>query len=257
MSSSGESAKEERNETFPESLTGEGPTTILAYGALLSERSSRLTFPDLTNFRLVRVRGLRRVFSHPHLFLIAQNVIDPSDLALRLASLSAEKTQSSEPTSPAEEGAGFVVAAFDVDLDDEQRAAFVERERAYNIATVSYYSLDSDYVALPAGKGAICLAGSDSELPQELAPVADRLRLIGRSIWHWEHSSGLLPADIYLRHCLLSVKKAGPIAERSFLEETFLADRTTSLKEYLETDGNADRVMEARPPEALVARFNG
>ena len=85
MSSSGESAKEERNETFPESLTGEGPTTILAYGALLSERSSRLTFPDLTNFRLVRVRGLRRVFSHPHVFLIAQNVIDPSDLALRLA----------------------------------------------------------------------------------------------------------------------------------------------------------------------------
>ncbi len=33
--------------------------TVLAYGALLSERSARLTFPALSNFRLARVQVLR------------------------------------------------------------------------------------------------------------------------------------------------------------------------------------------------------
>ena len=46
--------------------------TFLAYGALLSERSARLTFPQLRNFRLARVQGYRRVFAHPHFFLISQ-----------------------------------------------------------------------------------------------------------------------------------------------------------------------------------------
>ena len=39
--------------------------TILGFGSLLSERSSRTTFPDLFNFRLGRVRNYRRVFGHP------------------------------------------------------------------------------------------------------------------------------------------------------------------------------------------------
>ena len=29
------------------------------------------------------------------------------------------------------------------------------------------------------------------------------------SVWHWAPDSGLLPASVYLRHCLLAVEKAG------------------------------------------------
>ena len=50
--------------------------TVLAYGALLSEPSSRLTFPSLTNFRLVRVRNVRRLFGMTHLFLTSAGVVD-------------------------------------------------------------------------------------------------------------------------------------------------------------------------------------
>ena len=53
------------------------------------------------------------------------------------------------------------------------------------------------------------------------------------SFWGWASTSGLLPADIYLRHCLLAVRKAGAIAEASFLDDTVLADRVTTLREYL------------------------
>mmetsp|Transcript_33871 Transcript_33871/g.99823 ORF Transcript_33871/g.99823 Transcript_33871/m.99823 type:complete len:268 (+) Transcript_33871:64-867(+) len=253
-------AAEEQN-VFPAALKeGEGPTTILAYGALLSESSARLTFPHLNNFRLVRVRGYRRVFGHPHLFLIGQNVVDLADQSLRLASLSAEKVVTSDYTSPAEEeAAGFVVAAFDVELDDAQRKDFVERERAYEFAKVPYYDIDSDCIALPKGRGVICLAGSnDAKLPQVLDPVVSKIREeLGQGVWHWEHDSGLLPADVYLRHCLLAVEKAGPIAMNSFVNETYFADRNTTVAEYLDRDNTRERVMLARPPDHLLQRFNG
>lgn len=89
-----------------------GPLTILAYGALLSERSARLTFPLLRNFRLARVQGYRRVFAHPHFFLITQGIVDPTSTS-NIGSLSAEKWDGSS---------GFVVAAFDVDMTDELRS---------------------------------------------------------------------------------------------------------------------------------------
>ena len=249
-----------QNYDIPEALRGDGPTTILAYGALLSESSARLTFPHLNNFRLVRVRGYRRVFCHPHLFLIGQNAVNLADPSLRLASLSAEKVVTSDFTSPAEEdAAGFVVAAFDVELDDEQRKAFMERERAYQFAKIPYYGIDSDYVAIPKGRGVICLAGSnDEELPEALRSVRDRIRQqLGQGVWNWKCNSGLLPADVYLRHCLLAVEKAGPIAIQSFINETYLADRKTTVAEYLDIDNNKERVMSARPPDHLMKRFSG
>lgn len=59
----------------------------------------------------------------------------------RLASLSAEEVVHSDYSRPTEEAssAGFVVASFDVKLNDTQREAFVERERAHLICTVPYY----------------------------------------------------------------------------------------------------------------------
>lgn len=39
--------------------------TLVGFGSLLSETSSRATFPTLDRFRLGRVQGFRRVFRHP------------------------------------------------------------------------------------------------------------------------------------------------------------------------------------------------
>ena len=194
-----------QNYDIPEALRGDGPTTILAYGALLSESSARLTFPHLNNFRLVRVRGYRRVFGHPHLFLIGQNVVNLADPSLRLASLSAEKVATSDYTSPAEEdAAGFVVAAFDVELDDEQRKDFMERERAYQFAKIPYYDIDSDYIAIPKGRGVICLAGSnDEELPEALRSVRDRIRQ--KLNWTRVFGIGSAIRDCYLPMCIFGI----------------------------------------------------
>eukprot|EP00965_Chrysotila_dentata_P226055 6195168-Pleurochrysis_carterae.AAC.3 len=217
--------------------------TILAYGALISEQSARLTFPRLRNFRLARVDGLRRVFAHPHIFLLKEGVVKVNDL--RIASLSVEPSKD----------AFFVAAAFDVDLDDEQRLQFMAREPEYQIETVKFTDLPADS-SLPVESqesksvGVICLAGQDDKLPASL-----KLPMGMATVWGWPTDSGLLPADVYLRHCLLAVSKAGAAAEESFKGQTFLADRKTTIAQYLRADG--DRVMACRPPANLASRFSG
>ena len=211
--------------------------TILAYGALLSEESSRLTFPELSNFRLVRVRNMRRLFGMSHLFLTREGIADPSS-TLRIAALSVEPAP----------GASFVAAAYDVVLDDDQRRAFLEREIGYNIISAPFFELDDD--TREAGSGVLCAASTDSSLPSELA-VAPGLP----HVWDWARDSGLLPADVYLRHCLLAMQKIGGEAEHSFLHDTTLVDRATTLSQYLESA--REEVMASRPPPALAERFGG
>lgn len=232
---------------FPPALQPE-QVTLLGYGALLSESSSRLTFPELKNFRHVRVKGWRRVFAHPHLFFVQENLLDPLQ-TLKLATLSAEP-------APTTDASSFVVAAFDVKLDEEQRRNFLKREPEYQIVTTPYYALgDEDHSEQeePIGEGVICVASQDVNLPDSLEVPASIQELGG--VWHWSHDSGLLPAGMYLRHCLLAVQKVGGRAYESFLHDTYLADRRTTLASYLEEHG--EEVMASHPPPYLATRFGG
>ena len=251
---------------MPSCLCGEGLTTILSYGALMSEPSARLTFPGLCNFRLVRVRGYQRVFASPHLFLIARDVVDPHT-TLRLATLSAEPAPPHGDTGECGGGderrgpSSFVAAAFEVSLDPEQRAAFVAREPEYAFAAVPFEALSSTTAAGATGSrgggvGVLCVASTDAAL-REHGRVAAPAELGLRSVWHWRQDSGLLPCDVYLRHVLLAVRKAGAVAEESFLRDTLLCDRRTTLAQFLATSEQRDVVMSAVPPPDLAARFNG
>jgi hypothetical protein len=77
--------------------------TILGFGSLLSERSSRTTFPDLQNFRLGRVPNYRRVFGHPASIFFQRGIANLE--TKEISSLSAE---------PCPGHAGFVCSVFDV-----------------------------------------------------------------------------------------------------------------------------------------------
>ena len=100
----------------------------------------------------------------------------------------------------------------------------------------------------------MCLASRDEDLPAALA-IADALQPLGFGIWHWPQDSGLLPASVYLRHCLLAVQKAEGPAYTLFLHDTYLADRTTTLAQYL--DQHETDVMQSLPPPELATRFGG
>ncbi len=182
---------------------------------------------------------MRRVFAHPHLFLLGENIVDyPS--TLKIASLSAE---------PAPSDVSFVAAAFEVDLDDSQREAFLRREPEYKIDTTPFYAIDDNDGFEVIGEGVICLASKDTDIDLSKKPASME------SVWDWSRDSGLLPFSMYLRHCLLATEKAGGAAYESFLNDTYLVDRQTTLAEYLEQHG--EEVMSSRPPSHLVNRFSG
>lgn len=215
--------------------------TICGFGALVSEYSSRLTFPDLTNFRLVRIQNYQRVFAVPHLFLIRAGAIDPT-ASMRIAALAAEPC----------DRASLVACAFDVTLTDDQRQAFMHREGEYSIVEAPIVPLDGGDESV----GILCAAGTDAALdPVRYSPAAHGLT----TIWHWPHDSGLLPADVYLRHILLATGRHpdSRVAE-SMLDDTLLADRVTTLRAYLEQPGQRATVMAAVPPPGpLAERFCG
>lgn len=214
--------------------------TICGLGSLLSETSSRTTFPDLVNFRLARIRGYRRVFSHPANIFFERNIADMSTLAI--ASLSAEPC----------EGASFVCTVFDV--RDEGMEAFHLREEEYELEVVPYESIGSDS---DQGTGLLCCRSTDAAFLARVGQEGfDRWTTdIGvPTVWGWEKDSGLKPCGVYLRHCVLAATKMGSACLDSFLDDTVLVDRVTTIREYL---ARHPEVMETPPPPSLAARYGG
>jgi hypothetical protein len=72
----------------------------------------------------------------------------------------------------------------------------------------------------------------------------------------------LLAIQCYLHsydfNCFFSVlaaKNLGEPAYSNFLDHTYLGDRKTTIREYLDTTGAG--VMEEEPPESLKSRYSG
>ena len=74
------------------------------------------------------------------------------------------------------------------------------------------------------------------------------------TIWGWGHDSGILPCRVYCRHCVLAAAKQGAEVRDAFLDTTFLADRSTTLREHLERNPS---LMQDEPPPALKSRYSG
>jgi hypothetical protein len=221
--------------------------TILGFGSLLSERSSRMTFPELTNFRLGRIPHYRRVFGHATSIFFHRGIANPE--TKEMASLSAEYDQGNE---------GFVCAVFEVDNKDMMEngvpsPAFLEREEEFNIITVPFVDLTTGQES----KGILCARGSDEEFLRRWGQdyFDKEYGQYGiKTIWNWDENSGLRPCAIYLRHCTLAAQAMGDVCYQSFLDETFLVDRKTTIRSYLEEN---PQVMDAKPPPELEIRYGG
>ena len=226
--------------------------TILGFGSLLSEKSSRLTFPDLTNFRLARVPHYRRVFAHPASIFFQRQIADLR--TLQMSSLSVEYVGEGYP--------GFIASVFEVPNRDMMEdgvpsPAFLEREEEFDIVEVPYVPLNQkqNQSTHNNNKGLICARSTDQAYLQRWGSERfDRhFRQYGvDTIWGWEKDSGLRPCAVYLRHCYLAAESMGCLD--SFLDETFLVDRTTTIRTYLKEH---PYVLEQLPPEELRGRYSG
>ncbi|CAE8622299.1 unnamed protein product [Polarella glacialis] len=221
----------------------EEPThiTILGFGSLLSERSARVSFPQLSNFRLARVPGVRRVFRHPAGIFFQRSIVPPG--TKEFCSLSTERCA----------GRSIVVSAMEIPRS-ELTVDFYRREEEYDLVLTAFEPLGDGDVG---GEGLLCYPAPDEAFVQKWGEARWQ-ESYGRfgitTIWGHGPDSGVLPCPVYLRHCVLAVTKAGPEAHRSFLDDTFLVDRRTSIREYLE---RRPEIMELQPPPELAERYNG
>ena len=71
------------------------------------------------------------------------------------------------------------------------------------------------------------------------------------TIWN---DPDIKPCRTYLRHCVLASQKRGKAAQKSFLDDTFLADRETPLRVWL---GKNPTILFENPPEELAERYGG
>ena len=223
--------------------------TILGFGSLLSERSSRMTFPLLQNFRLGRVSNYRRVFGHPASIFFQRGIANRE--TLEMSSLSAEYV--------GDENVSFVCTVFEVPNTDMMEGGvpsidFLEREEEFDIITVPYTDLHSGE---EKQGGILCTRSSDEQYISRWG-VERFNKNYGQygvdSLWGWTLESGLLPCATYLRHCILAAKANGPECYESFLNETLLCDRKTTIRSYLAANPG---IMVVEPPPELALRYGG
>eukprot|EP00536_Pseudo-nitzschia_multiseries_P015018 jgi/Psemu1/216628/e_gw1.805.10.1 len=259
--------------------------TILGLGSLLSERSSRTTFPDLSNFRLGRVSDrYRRVFGHPASIFFQRGLANME--TKEFSSLSAEEFDlDGTERNGLDYCGGFVCSVFEVPreqvyLDETEgdgrilatrpTGAFLEREEEFDIVDVPYVEFaeannnnsgdnDEPVVAAATKFGTLCTRFTDQGYVERWGKSRfdENFAKYGiDTIWGWEADSGLLPCRVYLRHCYLAAKSMGPICLDSFLDETFLVDRTTTIRRYLE-EREPDLIETSIPPPGFEHRYSG
>jgi len=255
-------------------LPSSAPTTtvtILGLGSLLSERSSRTTFPDLSNFRLGRISSrYRRVFGHPASIFFQRGLADQE--TKEFSSLSAEEFFPDDANTKYQ--GGFICSVFEVPREqvykDEEGSdgkiiwkptgAFLEREEEFDIVEVPFLEFLDNGVGVDgaAKKGTLCTRYSDKGFVERWGKdrFEENYGKYGiKTIWGWERDSGLRPCRVYLRHCYLAAQSMGQDCFDSFLDETFLVDRTTTIREYI--NQHPGLIENTIPPPGFEERYSG
>lgn len=238
----GLSAQELEDEAdFASLANGDGDISICGFGSLLSVKSALYTFPNLRNFRVGVLRDFRRVFAHVAPVFLERGIANVE--TKELSSLSVEPCV----------GESIVVTVFEISLADVP--AFIAREHEFRFLAVT--AEDKDGQPFPQ-QAVICSRYSDEEYR--------RIRCQGSKEEYYKHygkhnieqiwRDDIFPCRVYLRHCVLAAKNLGKDAYDSFLDHTYLGDRTTTIRRYFEA-GLGVGVMDEHPPEALRERYGG
>ena len=91
-------------------------------------------------------------------------------------------------------------------------------------------------------------ASTDAETPKKVLDALSSHGVAG--CWR----DDVLPCRVYLRHCVLASQNRGPDCHENFLDHTWLADRTTTIRQHLAANPG---IMEELPPESLKERYSG
>jgi cation transport regulator ChaC len=239
-----------------ETITKDGKhCAICGFGSLLSKRSAESTCANVRDFKLVLVKDFRRVFAHTSPVFFETKIAN--GLTREIASLSVERAK----------GYSFIGTRFEIPI--EEYASFAAREREFDLCAVETIDLETGDNTFDGVLSTCCVQGadekyvnqfclkkkrssSDDSSNRECECVKCKLEKYGEGrIWTDEH---ILPTRTYARHCVLAAKSLGDHVYDDFVNNTYLADRTTTLRVHLERNPS---IMEELPPESLKVRYGG
>ena len=191
------------------------PILCAGYGSLVYENWARASVPELNGFGLYKLKGYRRVFGKVHPFCIYRGEANWETMEAAACFV--------EPDAQSE----LIVAGFYV----PPKAYPKLRQRECD-----YREIDAPLQNSEGIKMARIFEGYgvDENFPQPLTDIYKH--------WPWmlERYSGaiyrkdILPSRPYLWRCLAAHALAGEAAYKNFLETTYLADRQTPLKDYID-----------------------
>ena len=238
---------------FIDNVDGEY-VSIIGIGSLLSERSSRMTFPNLINFRMAKMTGYRRIFCHPAPIFYKRGIAKPD--TKELSSLSAERLMNTDyDVDPKLKNEIVIVTTFQIPKDEIP--AFVEREEEFDFSIVDVQDIENYINGKDAScSGLLCTRSTDAEFIKKhgIERFDEDCRAMGLSSI-WDSPGEIYPCRLYLRHCLLAAKKLSTEAYENFLDTTYLYDRKTKLRSYVEE--KYDLIMNELPPAGLGDRYDG
>lgn len=191
--------------------------SLFGYGSLISESSARSTCPNLTNFHHVYAKDVARIFAK----------VNPQSLKRGEGNL---ETLELAPVTLVEKK-GAITYGCSFDIPDAEWPAIKAREFDYAEGEVTIFDIKTHQSKLVKTFYGL---HSDDEIPTETD--------MAKQYWHdvRKHYQGkiyrddVLPEPLYLNRCLNAFKQVGIEMHDNFLDQTYLADRTTTIREYLD-----------------------
>jgi hypothetical protein len=101
----------------------------------------------------------------------------------------------------------------------------------------------------------MCVAATDEDYVERWGEEYFRSKLEKtghRTIWGWGRDSGLKPCSVYFTHCYLAAQSLGTHVFDSFLDETYLVDRKTTVRAYISRHPD---VLFNQPPPIHESRY--
>lgn len=190
------------------------------------------------------MHGYRRTFQHPTFIFFERGIADRS--SGHYSSLSAHKDGAAEIV--AGNTSRFGAVAFEI--QPLSKAEWIQREEEFEFHACKYTDADGS-----TRIGMMCCSSDSNEVYIERwgeAQYAEKLRqydLCG--IWGLSINKDIKPCSVYLRHCLLAARGRSRQCYDSFLDDTYLVDMKTTVRQYLEEN---PWVMDSLPGESMTFR---
>lgn len=190
--------------------------SLFGYGSLISEDSARSTCPNLQNFHHVYAKDVARIFGKVNL------------QSLLRGEGNLETMEVSPVILVEKEDALTYGCSFDIPVDEWP--AIKAREFDYGEGEITVFDIKTH---TPKTVRTFFGLRTDDDIPKNTE--------MAKAYWHdtRQHYQGkiyrndVLPEPLYLKRCLDAFKQVGIEMYDNFLDQTYLADGKTTIRNYL------------------------